>query len=1767
MSRRRVKRPEKERKKLKNTYVKKKRRKNDKPPEIPVDSKTIDKKLSLHDSAKESKKRVSATLEEFDKFCKKDRHYLKDGRIGDSYQRGQEAFKDSKFLLVEVNRVQEEQEEQLEDVTKWFGENVADMEIMEGEFIEAEDESKDTADLLETSDRIKKEYMYVAGESKRRMHSLFKDVKVAAKKEVKKAIRHAAEHRAQVRKHKKDKRRLLLMSALHHHRAAKVGAAENILGEEVDETPLKLSSKPNTPESSTKSNSGQPEETTSASTRRLGEDGDGDVSIDADGNYVSPNTGGNADSAKPDEESEDGTIEEEDDEDDFSETLDQLKRLQAEVADLTKKRQEDMASVRIAQTNREKTLADFAKYKADSAEKELLMNRKITRLEEQLIRESSRAREKELEERAKFEQEQFIATSANRKGAKVAEIKEKKLRDEIHSLQDKISKLEHTIDDQNLELIELRQEVAKPKIEPEEYERVKALQQEADDALFVMKNELAQQQFEAQQRLEKFQEEAAAEREKLEKSLVNAKKDIEDAKRVAAKNLERAKKAEDEIERLQAVILELEQKIVEVQEEMVRKVAEERERGERLLAEQVELTKAAEAEVARLEKELEEIAERHAKEVALLQETIDKQEEDIEKLNAKIDDQLVPTIENLIEIALETSKNSGSDNLKGVVLEHFRADKLKHYIEMGFIDPNEKEILDSAKLDGSETVFDILNIATDMTTAHVSDVEAYADSIVTCDKLRKQIKVIEQIENTTAVEDGLIACPQSSQVLRIDLDAATTKLLESAKSIALEAEIDESEIDNMQSAMTFSDDIHEWKKQRADGRTEKRDADRKDKVFRTNRLIDTLRNDREDAYVEVDDLLQQVYSSSVLLGQALNYLETEWDDERNNADQLIESIFNDRSVKFIHSLLGDAVDLSISKIDKQKFDAFLESHLKQKQNLRQLKLASVDDTFAASANVEQLNEQLNSAVAKIQSLRSDFTKGLGDAHLEHIQLVNESNSIENNMYLNVGEKDEADAMLLKNKLGGRARFVEANHTERIKTSEERKKERNAAIFRKTGKLLKQIELLESAVVQRDTAAKSLLSELRVTYETLSSYANICEKLKVHAGTHGKVYNRNALVKVVHDLEKKSSILFNILGPAIDLSIIKDNSFPEMLVLRSDMRQLMWQVEFETDDVEQVKMKQKLNGLIADIKSIKLKTLTLSSLREIGKEDDESTLKLFSKKINQHLQLEMTLAVLNLEDAMLEEVDDARIQDKKDLMEQMVTLEVEILKKKQEIHQTRFDFEDEESKKPTPLQLEHRALQAKFKNLQTAKQGLEKAIENFNVQVETLTKQLAEVMQELELLKANNIDEVLADLRAERYQAATLLQELEGAIRYLSRSAIDKKPKNLSAKILKVVKSVYAQTYPQDQDLPDILEQFTKRAIRSKDVIVILEKGTQCLQGLLKLEFGGGGGGEAANSGPSKNLRGSLRVARIGGGGRSQPGALGKIEPKNMGVVYQMRHKLAEKNREMALLKEELESQYQQTHGYGELEHTEKRMRADKHFKQKIVANTLHTMKNGLILGRVTRKLEKIGNEDPENKEMKALMHHQSKLEIMNGRLEAESSNIEQQRQRNLLFALSALERVQLAAENIIGEMPSNQVLEEIFKVREEIKVRLDMRHVKDKLPLISGHGYPQLKMDEPKQKPRKKNKTTPKKSPFGSSAPRKSQFDNSMSKAKIIDGEAYDEGNASLFIGSVETSGFKKFIHKSKSSVQLRNGISPVAQRVTSPNNPPWFPAKNNMLM
>ena len=109
----------------------------------------------------------------------------------------------------------------------------------------------------------------------------------------------------------------------------------------------------------------------------------------------------------------------------------------------------------------------------------------------------------------------------------------------------------------------------------------------------------------------------------------------------------------------------------------------------------------------------------------------------------------------------------------------------------------------------------------------------------------------------------------------------------------------------------------------------------------------------------------------------------------------------------------------------------------------------------------------------------------------------------------------------------------------------------------------------------------------------------------------------------------------------------------------------------------------------------------------------------------------------------------------------------------------------------------------------------------------------------------------------------------------------------------MVKCIQAQTYPSESELPDALQNFTNKSIRSKDVISVLHKGAQCLQSLLKLEFGGEGP-PSGRPGPSKSLKGSLRVARIGGNGRSKSGANTKIEAKNMTAVYSMRQKLAEK---------------------------------------------------------------------------------------------------------------------------------------------------------------------------------------------------------------------------------------------------------------------------------
>ena len=151
------------------------------------------------------------------------------------------------------------------------------------------------------------------------------------------------------------------------------------------------------------------------------------------------------------------------------------------------------------------------------------------------------------------------------------------------------------------------------------------------------------------------------------------------------------------------------------------------------------------------------------------------------------------------------------------------------------------------------------------------------------------------------------------------------------------------------------------------------------------------------------------------------------------------------------------------------------------------------------------------------------------------------------MYLNIGDNDEADIMLLKNKLKEQQKNFETNTSQRMERSKEKRESAILQYREKTGKLMKQIELLEIAVQRRDRSANEFARGIvKVTYEALSSYACICEKLKVHAGSHGKVYSRRDLVTAVHSLEEKSTVLLNIIGPSVDLSIVKGNFRADML---------------------------------------------------------------------------------------------------------------------------------------------------------------------------------------------------------------------------------------------------------------------------------------------------------------------------------------------------------------------------------------------------------------------------------------------------------------------------------------------------------------------------------------------------------------------------------------------------------------------------------------------
>ena len=86
-----------------------------------------------------------------------------------------------------------------------------------------------------------------------------------------------------------------------------------------------------------------------------------------------------------------------------------------------------------------------------------------------------------------------------------------------------------------------------------------------------------------------------------------------------------------------------------------------------------------------------------------------------------------------------------------------------------------------------------------MTTAKKGDVEAFAECVVVRDKIKKQVDIVQQIENTKAAQDGLTMIPESSQSLSQKLNEANESLLELTKELGLQAEIQEDQIDSMQS--------------------------------------------------------------------------------------------------------------------------------------------------------------------------------------------------------------------------------------------------------------------------------------------------------------------------------------------------------------------------------------------------------------------------------------------------------------------------------------------------------------------------------------------------------------------------------------------------------------------------------------------------------------------------------------------------------------------------------------------------------------------------------------------------------------------------------------------------------------------------------------------------------------------------------------------------------------------------------------------------------
>ena len=123
-------------------------------------------------------------------------------------------------------------------------------------------------------------------------------------------------------------------------------------------------------------------------------------------------------------------------------------------------------------------------------------------------------------------------------------------------------------------------------------------------------------------------------------------------------------------------------------------------------------------------------------------------------------------------------------------------------------------------------------------------------------------------------------------------------------------------------------------------------------------MINKVKEDRENAYAELDAMIRHVYESSMLLGRLMHYLETQWDDERDDADELISSIFNNSGMKLVHLLLGNLVDISNPNLNRDNTNNLFAIFLEHKQLLRNIKLSTIDESFSKSMNMEDKKQRV-----------------------------------------------------------------------------------------------------------------------------------------------------------------------------------------------------------------------------------------------------------------------------------------------------------------------------------------------------------------------------------------------------------------------------------------------------------------------------------------------------------------------------------------------------------------------------------------------------------------------------------------------------------------------------------------------------------------------------------------------------------------------------------------------------------------------------------------